>query len=242
MMESTISYILLTALLGLGLPLYSLLSGGKRLRRLLEQYPAYRKLVFRQSIIFQWVMVALILLAMSFEGDPLTAIGLGFLSKPVWVAGLLALTALGIWGAQFISISTSKLPKVAAWYRDVLHLIPANRQEYAWAMALSFTAGVCEEIIFRGFLFWQLQQYISLIPAIVVVNLLFAGSHYGTRKRNMLLAFLFGVVASGLFIWTGELWAAMAAHILIDVYSLSRGKKMLDMQRAQAAELPPDEG
>lgn len=226
-MEIKTIYIFLAFLFGVIVPLYSVLKGGQKVKDILSQYPEYKALVYRQSIIFQWVAVALILIAVYYYND-ISQIGLDFISHPLWIIGLIGITLLWLWGVQYLRISDKRLKKLTKRYKDLRYLIPSNKQEYRWVVALSYTAGICEEIIFRGFFFWQLNQFIPLIPSILMVNLLFGLSHYGTQKRNMILASLFGVLASCTFIWTGSLWIAIVLHIMIDLYSLTEGKKYLE--------------
>ncbi len=47
----------------------------------------------------------------------------------------------------------------------VEYLLPHSRDELRWFTALSVTAGVCEELLYRGFLFWVLKAYVGVARA-----------------------------------------------------------------------------
>lgn len=227
-MEVRISYIILVILVGFIVPIYSMISGGENIRKALSESPELKKSMYVQSVIFQWIMVGLILLSLFYNGDELSSIGLGFLDQPFLIAGLFGGSFLSLWIFANFDIPTLNLEKFRQRYKDVMFLIPTNQKEHNWAVVLSFTAGICEEIIFRGFTFWQLTQFLPIIPSILIVNLLFALSHFATKMKNMLLAFTFGIFWSITFIWTGSLWLAMLMHIIIDLYSLTRGKRYFE--------------
>ena len=83
----------------------------------------------------------------------------------------------------------------------------------AFRLLISLTAGVVEEIFFRGFL----QKRIGLVAATV----LFVAGHAGYGQPFM----LFGITLLSLFYgllarWRGNVWAAMVAHALFDAVQL----------------------
>ena len=227
-MEVHISYLILAALVGVIIPIYSVIGGGQKVREILLESPEMKVMVYQQSIIFQWVMTALILGALAFNGDSVDRIGLVFLRHPLWVIGLILAGIAGLWLFRQVEIPPINIEKFRKRNQGVLYLLPITERDYRWAMALSLTAGICEEIIFRGFLFWQLHQFLPLIPSILIVNVLFALSHFATKMKNVVLAFVFGVVCSATFIWTNSLWLAMLLHMLVDFYSLTRGKQYFE--------------
>jgi membrane protease YdiL (CAAX protease family) len=99
-------------------------------------------------------------------------------------------------------------------------LIPNTAVEVAVFVCLSATAGICEEIIFRGYLQRQFSALIgSVAPAIVLQAALFGAAHgYEGGKRMALIAFegvLLGVVA----VWRRSLRPGMVAHATQDAIS-----------------------
>jgi len=100
------------------------------------------------------------------------------------------------------------------------YLLPQNQRERLWWVMLSLTAGICEECIFRGFLFWYLQGppwRFGIAIAISTACLVFAVGHLYQGPLSALGA---GVVAALLFLFflgTGNLLLPIAIHALTDM-------------------------
>lgn len=76
-------------------------------------------------------------------------------------------------------------------------------------------APICEEFLFRGYIFTALRNWRGTLPAAVLTGLLFGGVHYGSAPALDLVplaAFGFGLCL--LYRYTGSLYACMAAHSL----------------------------
>ncbi len=227
-MEIRISYLILAVIVGLVVPLYSMMGNGEKIKQLIVESPELKITMYVQSMIFQWIMVGLILLSLLYNGDSLDKIGLDFLDHPLMILGLVGGGLLSLWIFDNYDIPKLDVEKFRRNNMDLMYLLPTNQKEHNWTVAVSFTAGICEEIIFRGFVFWQLSQFLPIIPSILIVNLFFALSHFATKMKNMVFAFLFGIFWSVTFIYTGSLWLAMMMHIIIDLYSLTRGKRYFE--------------
>ncbi|MBK9254844.1 MAG: CPBP family intramembrane metalloprotease [Saprospiraceae bacterium] len=107
---------------------------------------------------------------------------------------------------------------------ELSHILPMNMQDYKHYIFLAFAAGICEEIIFRGFLIRYLElllgsyEYVSIV-AILIPAFTFGLSHmyqgYRSVLKIVLIAVLFGII----FVWSGSLILAMIIHISIDLIS-----------------------
>jgi membrane protease YdiL (CAAX protease family) len=107
---------------------------------------------------------------------------------------------------------------------EMSYVIPANGSEYKHYIFLAFAAGICEEIIFRGFLVNYLLQwdaYVDYIEyiAIVIPAFVFAISHlyqgYGAVIKIFIVAILFGVI----FIYSKSLVIVAILHVVVDLIS-----------------------
>ena len=125
-----------------------------------------------------------------------------------------------------IEIDPSQTDQLASKYKDVIFLLPASLKEYKWAIVTSFAAGICEEIVFRGFMFLQLNQYLPLVPALILTNLVFALPHYATGIKNALTTFMLGLFWSLSYLLTDTLAFAIFTHILIDMHSSTQAVKL----------------
>jgi membrane protease YdiL (CAAX protease family) len=113
-------------------------------------------------------------------------------------------------------------PEVAARVRErlasVSALMPHSREEFPGFVSLAVTAGVCEELLFRGFVSWVLA---CVLPAFWMAAagqaLLFGLAHAYQGPRGVLATGAVGVFMAGIVWVTGSLWAAMLVHALMDI-------------------------
>lgn len=100
------------------------------------------------------------------------------------------------------------------------YLLPQSRAEIALFAGVSVTAGICEEVLFRGFLFAYLQASPwSLDPSTVILvsSAMFGIAHFGQGIKGMLLTGMIGAALGILYVVTGSLLAPIIVHILIDL-------------------------
>jgi uncharacterized protein len=101
--------------------------------------------------------------------------------------------------------------------RAIQFLLPQNSVEMALWVALSITAAICEEAIYRGYFQGQFAALTGNVPAgIVISGLLFGGAHlYQGVSRAFVIfvsAILYGVVVR----WRGTVRPGMIAHGIQD--------------------------
>ncbi len=100
-------------------------------------------------------------------------------------------------------------------------MLPRTARERWCAVGTSVTAGVCEEIIFRGLLIavgvsLGLPLYAAAGLALVVFTL----AHLYQGVRDMLLVGLLGLALTYLYLSTGNLIAPILVHVLVDLRAL----------------------
>ena len=100
------------------------------------------------------------------------------------------------------------------------YFMPTTRTELGWVTAgVSTSAGICEELLFRGFLLYQLTAWMPTTAAVAVSSLLFGLCHCYQGVVGIVKTGLLGVVFCLCYITTDSLLAPILLHILIDVYS-----------------------
>jgi len=232
MIELINSYIHLvpTLLIGVVYPFIAITTGHKT-RSLLSESPHLKVYIYKYTMITQVILILLITGAMQMTNDQIKTIGLLFLGEPIWLLLGIASCFLAFWLFNKISLSANQQQKLLKQYEDVVYIMPTNAREFKYAIMLSIVAGTLEEVIFRGYLFWQMSQIMPLFPAIIVVNVVFGLSHYGTKAKNSISAFLLGMVASTLYYFTGSLLLPMVMHVIVDFYSMIMAKKLFADQK-----------
>src|SRR5262245_30250578 len=102
---------------------------------------------------------------------------------------------------------------------EVGFLLPRTRLEHRWFIAVSLAAGVCEELIYRGYLVWILSRHVDTAVAVVAVVALFGVGHAYQGRKGCTRATLAGAVMGGIVLATGWLVPAMIVHAVIDATS-----------------------
>ncbi|RSL32307.1 CPBP family intramembrane metalloprotease [Salibacterium salarium] len=82
---------------------------------------------------------------------------------------------------------------------------------------IAFGAGVSEELLFRGAILGVATNYVGNLTALFLVSLLFMALHIPQYKGSIVIhivVFVMGIMLGWLFLWTGTLWAPIAAHTI----------------------------
>lgn len=87
-------------------------------------------------------------------------------------------------------------------------------------LLLSLTAGVCEEVLFRGVLQTALADMTGPVAALATVSLLFGFLH-PVSPVYILLAASLGAYLGGLLIVTGNLFVPIAVHAAYDFVAIT---------------------
>ncbi|MEJ8631267.1 CPBP family intramembrane metalloprotease [Sphingomonas sp. I4] len=104
---------------------------------------------------------------------------------------------------------------------NVSALLPRDRREVKYALALSVMAGVTEEAYFRLYLPLLIailtgQAWIGFAASLA----LFGAMHRYQGWAGVLATTALGAVMTGLYLMTGSLWVVMLVHTLVDVNGL----------------------
>ncbi|MFY0599987.1 MAG: CPBP family intramembrane metalloprotease [Cyclobacteriaceae bacterium] len=230
-MLNTYSYSIIFLIVGILIPVITALQGAK-VKKLLEASPEKRVAVYQKTVVMLTALAGLIFIGMAINQDNIDIIGLGFIAEPYWLIGLFICSIGGLLAIQKIKVKESDIDKLMRKYKEVIYILPSNLLEYKWMIAVSFVAGIAEEIIFRGFIYWMLVQYMHWTLAMIIMSVLFSISHWGTGIKNvistLLLSFLWGTS-----LWlTGSLWLAMLTHILVDLYSGTLAYKLVQKRKS----------
>jgi membrane protease YdiL (CAAX protease family) len=109
------------------------------------------------------------------------------------------------------------LLRIAALGRNV-SMLPHRGIELTLWIALSVTAGICEETIFRGYLQRQFMALTKSAPAGILLSAAtFGAAHAYQGFRMVILIGLYGVMFGILAYWRGSVRPGMIAHAWQDL-------------------------
>lgn len=181
--------------------------------------------MYAVTLVWEWILLALVHWGLLMRGTPLRqllglrrrgaaelwtdiAIALGF-----WFASLIVLGAVGLL-LRFAHLHPEDIRGV------VTQMAPASAGELAFWIALSISAGICEELIFRGYLQQQFGALTRRIWLGIVISAVFFGLAHGYEgKSGMLLIVLYGAFFGVLAHLRRSLRAGMFAHAWHDSVS-----------------------
>lgn len=202
--------------------------GRRRYRRLVAAAgvePAARLRHYRRGIIGEWAIVGVIALIGLLAFRPPSSIGLVLGRRVGWEAATVAEVAvlLGITAVVF-RFGKGIREALAHQARGFRALLPRTREERMVFAALALTAGICEEVIFRGFGIAYLRWVwpgASDVAVIVITGAAFGLAHLYQGPRGVVLTGLVGAYMAWLVLSTGSLVPAMVIHALVDLRVLA---------------------
>ncbi len=233
--------ILLLALILIGLPVRAWVA-MRALRGSPEaELPALRRRLWTRAILSQWLLVAGVLALWVWQRRWWTALNVVARIGPMEIGMLIGLAFLAILMHRQRN-ELDRQPEVVAKLRSRLMpvegLMPDSRAEWPHFAALAITAGVCEELLFRGFVTWALAHVLpSYVVAAFVQAALFGLAHAYQGLRGVWTTAMVGVFLTVVVYLTGTLWVAMLIHALMDLNAgdLAIRVKALDRREGRAA-------
>jgi membrane protease YdiL (CAAX protease family) len=187
--------------------------------------PNARTGAYRTVVIEKWVLTAVIAVAWIALSRSASSIGLIATVTPLSIAGY-ALTSLAIGGLLMLArsavCSEQGRRKTRESIASVRAFVPRTATEKRWFDTMSVTAGICEEFIYRGFLFAYLAAWLPEMPArvvIVLAGLVFGLGHLYQGAAGIVKTSTLGVLFGVLYWMTGSVWAPMLLHVVVDLSS-----------------------
>ncbi len=95
--------------------------------------------------------------------------------------------------------------------------MPVSAAEMRVFAGVSVTAGICEELLYRGFILWYLGALLPRGWAIVAAVAIFGIGHAYQGVRGVLMTAMVGGIAMAVYLWTGSLIAPIVMHATVDL-------------------------
>ncbi|HTZ99399.1 MAG TPA: CPBP family intramembrane glutamic endopeptidase [Candidatus Aquilonibacter sp.] len=205
-----------------------------------------RTRVYRRALVFECASAALAVAALGFDWGKLNPKTLGLENLGLMrtlasggdaVHGLVIGVIFGLAaGTIAMIVAKKKMARSAAagasgavagarqpWGRKLLPdfstLIPSTTQERLLWVPVAISAGVCEEIVFRGWLLSALhgQAGLSGVALIAVAAAIFGLAHVYQRTTGVILTAFAGAVFCVVYVATGSLLVPIVIHCAVDL-------------------------
>jgi len=207
----------------------------RMLKKQLKFDPSARLLFYRTQVLWEWSWVVVLALIVIPIPDPLHWLGLTLPNMIGWI--ILAALILGIGLSTYL---LRRNPGAMASMQRSLEttsiLLPSNPSERKWFAATAFTAGICEELLYRGFLMSYLTSNFPMLARQFILISIISGIIYGLSRaylgvkgiaQTALTGFSFAII----YFLSGSLLPAIVFHILAELRTLwlwqpeGKGKK-----------------
>ncbi|MBK5912356.1 hypothetical protein CCR85_12755 [Rhodothalassium salexigens] len=184
-------------------------------RLLLDDPPPARPSLYLNAMLSQWALVVPLVTLFALTGTDLARLGLHLSGGPAVWAGFAAVAAIhvGLLAVRARAVRSSRL-RVWLWRRmhpATRRLLPQTPADLAAFAPVAVTAGVCEEILFRGLPFFLLAD----LPAgavLVIPALSFGTLHLYQGVLGFGVTAIAGLAFGGLYLATGSLLPVMLLH------------------------------
>lgn len=204
--------------------------GIRTLDREILMRPTARLDFYQSAMIGQWLIVLVVVAATWGHGPVLTTLGFVW---PLWTvenaAVAVLVTVLMLTQTPVVPSVRSKLASSRALQRGLYplrNILPHSKAEKRSWILLSLTAGICEEAIFRGFLFFYFQEIldVSLYGSVILSSVIFGLSHLYQGTSNIVRTGIVGLLLGITYAVTSSLLVPILLHIVLDLGGLYMGE------------------
>jgi uncharacterized protein len=144
-----------------------------------------------------------------------------WLPGPTFVIGITGAAVVALFVPIIVMMrSETSRARVAKSLERLNFILPGTAEERRWFVLVAIAAGVCEEILYRGFLiqyFRELPVHIGLTEALVVSACVFGIAHLYQGIFGIVQTAVLGALFAVLFVATGSLFLPMILHAVIDL-------------------------
>ncbi|MDE2971098.1 MAG: CPBP family intramembrane metalloprotease [Acidobacteriota bacterium] len=203
-------------------------SGALAVREAREAPPAEltaaeKRSIYRRGSIMLWVLAAGTLVWWGLAGRDWASLGLAA-PRWTWPAAGAAL-ALIVWLAADTARQTapSRISGTRERWRIQNPYIPVSTGEFRSYTVLALSAGICEEIVYRGFMIAVLRAWFGpgwegAALAVGLPALFFGAAHAAQGWRGVVGAAAGALAWGFVVIETGSVWPGVVCHLLWDLF------------------------
>lgn len=204
--------------------------------------------LYRSTMIGHWILFAIGIAIWLFAGREWSAlgfslnVGIGFLIGVVLTT--VAIITLVRYFNQLRNAGNAAHTSFQQQIGDLGIMMPRKAGELRYFYALSATAGIVEEMLWRGYMFWYLGQVVPLWAAAIASAVLFGLGHSYQGWKHVPTIVLVGGVFGALYLLTGSIWLPIILHAVLDAvqgraaYSIFSGKTTQHAVRADESPSP----
>jgi membrane protease YdiL (CAAX protease family) len=214
---------ILMAILLAALPLWGYFVSTPKMRKSLEAGTFDPVRTYVRAFITLWALTLFLAIDWWTAGRDPKALGLAVqFDTRFMVSGLLTVAVVVLFIQQFIKVrrfNDERKRKIVEKNARAFEIAPSNARQLLYFVGLSVTAGVTEELLYRGFLIWSLTAYMNIVLAAVLASALFGLGHAYQGVSGIVKTGGVGLVMAILYIGSGTILLPMILHVFVDVHN-----------------------
>ena len=184
--------------------------------------PGARLRYYAFQIAILWAQAAWVVALWISTGRPWTALLLG--ASALWRLAIgWALAGAYIWLALYqrhaLLAKPTRLARFMQSIGSAEALVPRTPGERRAFVAVSITAGITEELLFRGFVVWYASQWAGPVGGFLISSAIFGMMHVYLGARHVPRTAIAGAFFYAVAMSAGSLLPAMLAHAVADLVS-----------------------
>ncbi|MEE4245760.1 MAG: type II CAAX endopeptidase family protein [Kangiellaceae bacterium] len=216
---NVIQWLMILAIIAM--PVYCLFDGDKTKQAVIAGVKSKRSM-YKSTMLFLWLPTGVLIYGLMFGYLSFESLGLVWLSTTAnWVGVGLVVATAGYFVLSTLSVKANpKLQaEMSAAYQQHSWMMPTSKNELRWFTGgVSVSAGICEELLFRGFVLSLADDLSMSLGLLLVSSVLFGLCHLYQGWGNVLRTGVVGMVLGVIYLLTDSLWVPIALHILVDAY------------------------
>ena len=177
---------------------------------------------YLRIILVSWALTLAMLALWFSSGRGIYALGLAF--EPnlrALIGAAFAVIASGLLVLQMVMVQKSpeKLDQVLGQLESVESVLPHNARELRTFGWVSITAGICEELLYRGYLIAYFATFANVWLAMLIAAVAFGVAHAYQGPIGILKTGAVGLIMGTLYLVSGSIWGPMLVHAVVDITS-----------------------
>jgi len=202
-------------------PLYIYFTHEQEKQSVIAQ-PEKRIAVYRTTMFHLWLPVLILMVLISQSSLSISDIGLGWhfgLANQIAVVVLVLISGYFLLSLKQLSENPESHQAVREQLAHVRWLMPTTAKESRYfVLGISITAGVCEELLFRGYLMQLLANYMPTYGTVIISSIAFGLPHLYQGPINIIRTAVMGVIMALIYLATDSIIVPIILHVLIDMY------------------------
>ena len=185
---------------------------------------------YRIGALSSWLLTACVIAVAAERRLPWSELRLGIptpLRAAIGAAFAIVYSIVAFAQRRALVADPPRLVRVMRKYATANALLPHTRSEFGTFSFLAVTAGVCEEVVYRGFVLWFAAAWLGVWGGVVVSSLLFGFAHIYLGLKHVIRTAMAGLIFALVVLAASSLVPAMIIHALADLIGGDLGFRAL---------------